>query len=304
MSAISPPSDRTGPRRKSPPAPVMRVNFFDRLSAGMISTVIGLSVGVLAVFLWWLSTRPPRQEFLAPMELVNASGGSADGAPNETLDVQSPEDAVENASATEDVLETDVTQAVQNVVELATVATEQAQQVSSAGVPGGSPGSAHGSGRKALGSGQGQGGIPNEQRWVIRYSDEASLAEYAKQLDHFGIELGALLPDGQMIYLSKISSAMPVQRAATSGKDEQRLYMTWQGGSRKDADVKLFARVGLDVSRAILFHFYPKPIEQLLMTREYQYAKRNALDIRRTYFSVVKQGEGFDFAVTRQIYLR
>lgn len=286
--------------------PVMKVTRYDRISAGMISLVLGLIVTVFAIIMWWLSTRPPRIDFLVPMEMVEAGGGSEDGAPDETLNIESPEDPNDNPSPSEEVLDpTEVSEVVDNVVQLADQATQQAEPITAQmSESDGVPGSAQGTGRRGLGSGPGDGGIPNEQRWFIRYADESALNEYARQLDFFGIEMGALLNDGQLVYLSNVSSAAPNKRVTRSGKDEQRLYMTWQGGGRKAADVKLFERSGVDASRAVLFHFYPKKTEQLLLTKEYEYAKRHVKEIRRTYFVVVKQGNGFDFVVTRQTYLR
>lgn len=283
-------------------APVLRVTLFDRLSSGMIAFVMGLTLGVAMIIVYWATTRPERHDFLVPMEMVELSGGSEDGAPDETLKVESPEDPTENPS--EDVLQdVQLTEVVENVVELANQATRQAEQVQVTDASG-SPGSADGTGRRALGSGPGAGGIPNEQRWFIQYSDQAGLNEYAQQLQHFGIELGALLPSGQLIYLSNLTNPKPTTRTSTSGKTEDRLYMTWQGGSRKQADEQLFNRAGVDASNAILFHFYPKSTEQQLLTLEFQYAKRKASEIRRTYFVVIKQGAGYNFVVTRQVYLR
>lgn len=282
--------------------PVLKINRFDRLSAGMISAVLGLATGVVCIVIWWATTRPPREEFLVPMEMVEVSGGSEDGAPDETLKIESPEDP--NPNPSEEVLdEQQLTEVVENVVELSTTASMQAQQVVVTEASG-TPGSADGTGRRGLGSGPGEGGIPNEQRWIIRYSDESSLTEYKKQLDAFGIELGALLPSGQLVILSNVSAATPKKETKTSGKGETRLYMTWQGGSRKAADAKIFQENGIDASKAIMFHFYPKPTEQQLMTLEFQYAKRKASEIRRTYFVVVKQGSGYAFVVTRQVYMR
>lgn len=302
MSVTDSPLQMSGQAPSRMKDPVMKVTGFDRLSSGMIAIVLGLIVGVFAIVVWWATTRPERQEFLVPMEMVEISGGAEDGAPDETLKIESPEDVSENPS--EDVLdETEVTEVVENVVELADRATTQAQQVQTTEATG-SPGSADGTGRKALGSGPGKGGIPNEQRWFIKYADDVSLSEYAKQLDHFGIELGALLPSGQLVYITNVANATPTKRTASSGKGEQRLYMTWQGGSRKQADEKLFQKAGVNVSNAILFHFYPKKTEQQLLRLEYQYGKRKASEIRRTYFVVVKQGSGYAFVVTRQIYLR
>ena len=80
--------------------------------------------------------------------------------------------------------------------------------------------------------------------------------------------------------------------------------MTWQAGNRKAADEKLFQKINVGVSDAILFHFYPKKTEQLLLQVEFDYAKRKASEIRRTYFVVAKKGSGYQFIVTRQTYLR
>ena len=139
---------------------------------------------------------------------------------------------------------------------------------------------------------------------MIRYSDETSLEEYKKQLDAFGIELGALLPTGQLVLLSNVSAAAPKKTTKTSGKGENRLYMTWQAGKRKAADAKIFQASGVDVANAVIFHFYPKATEQLLMQTEFQYAKRKPTEVRRTYFVVVKKGSGYTFVVTRQVYMR
>lgn len=78
--------------------------------------------------------------------------------------------------------------------------------------------------------------------------------------------------------------------------------MTWQGGgTRREADVKLFQRAGVDASQGTIFHFYPRETEQLLMTIEQQYAGRRQQEIRRTYFVVERGGDGFVFRVTRQV---
>jgi hypothetical protein len=306
MSATSASRDRAAgkPIRE----PVLKINHYDQISAWMISIVIGLGIGVVGVFSWWLTTRPPTQEFLVPMELMESvsPGGSEFGAVDETLKIDSPEEISENASNVEEAAsEGDVVEMLESVTELADHASVQAQQLMlDSAATGGTPGSARGTGRRALGSGPGEGGIPNEQRWFIRYADDSSLVEYGRELDHFGVELGALLPDGQLVYLSQFSSGSPVKRTATSGKGERRLYMTWQGGGRKQADVQLFAASGIDASKAVLFHFYPAATEQLLLTKEFQFAHRKAQEIRRTYFVVVKQGTGYDFVITRQTSLR
>jgi len=289
------------------PEPVMKLTRYDRVSSGMIAAFLFLilSTGVAASY--WYATRPPREPELIPMELLDLSGGDPDGATEDAFEVESPEELVDDASLAEEVSEeVELQEMLDNVVELSDQAAMQLQQVNATGEQNvGNPGSAVGSGRRPLGSGPGSGGLPREQRWYIRYADQSELDEYARQLDHFGIELGALLPVGELVYISKLSTATPAVRRVNTGSNEKRLYMTWRGGERRQADAKLFTKAGIHVGRSEIFHFYPPKVEQLLATLEYNYAKRSAKDIRRTYFVVEsKPGGAYELVVTRQTYFR
>ncbi|MFG0333247.1 MAG: hypothetical protein ACF8TS_07800 [Maioricimonas sp. JB049] len=285
----------------------MKLTRYDRISSGMIATFLFLilSTGVAASY--WYASRPPREPELIPMELLDLSGGDPEGATDEAFEVESPEELVDDASLAEELSEeVELQETLDNVVELSDQAAMQLQQVNASGEQNvGTPGSSVGSGRRPLGSGPGSGGLPREQRWYIRYADQADLDEYARQLDHFGIELGALLPAGELVYLSNISTPNPQVRRVTSGSDEKRLYMTWRGGDRRQADTKLFAKAGLDVGRSEIFHFYPPRVEQRLATLEHNYARRAAKEIRRTYFVVeARAGGAYELVVTRQTYFR
>ncbi len=301
----NPPTDK---RSKSSPAsvpgasaipqPYLKVTRHDKISATMYVIVITLTVLAILALTRVKWEEPPIQ--LVPMEFV-ADGGYEDGNPDETLLVESPFEETPNPSPAEEVIEEDNLQEVlENVVELSETASEQAVQVTSTEeLNSGTPGSARGTGRP-LGSGGGRyGGIPAEERWFIRFADGSSVDEYARQLDFFGIELGVLLP-GRLVFISNMSTTPRVREVAT-GSGEERLYMTWQGGNRKDADVKLFQRAGIDASQGTIFHFYPPQTEQLLVTLEQQYAGRRTQEIRRTYFIVARGGDGFVFNVTRQV---
>src|SRR5262249_48124894 len=170
--------------------------------------------------------------------------------------------------------------------------------------PAGQPGSAEGTGRRPLGSGPGSGGgFPREQRWLVRFGDQANLEEYARQLDYFGIEFGAVVGE-KLVYISKLASARPQMRTATGGADEKRLYMTWRGGGRKQADLQLFRKAGVEVGAGVIFHFYPKETEDRLARLELAYRNRRANDIRRTFFSVNRVEGGYEFSVAHQTYLK
>ena len=74
--------------------------------------------------------------------------------------------------------------------------------------------------------------------------------------------------------------------------------------SLSGADAELFERAGEDARSGSILHFYPPATEQLLARLERDYRNRSVKEIRRTYFTVIPQGNGFAFAVTRQLYFR
>ena len=144
--------------------------------------------------------------------------------------------------------------------------------------------------------------MPREQRWFVRFGDRGTLSEYARQLDFFGIVLAALLPGGKMVYISQLSKAKPKTRTVTSGSNEKRMYMTWQGGGRRKTDLELFQKVGINVGSGLIFHFYPNKTELMLARLERDYRKRPIKQIRRTYFVVRRKRSAYEFVVARQSY--
>ncbi len=247
------------------------------------------------------------------MELVELPGGFEDGTPGETLRVDSPLPEVRDAAPVEEVSDrVEIAEALSTVADAAesgvglAVASDQTQPQFDTGIENkGRPGSAKGTGRKGLGVGGGTGGFPREQRWFVRFGDKAGIDEYAKQLGFFGVELGALLPDSRLAYLSKLNQPVPDVRYVKTGKDEQRLYMTWQGGDRRGADVELFKRANIEVGPdTTIFHFYSKATESKLAQLERDYKGRPVGMIRRTYFVVEVVAGGYQFAVTRQTYFQ
>lgn len=286
--------------------PVMRVTQYDQVSSSLMAVVLALIIAVIWLSVVWFTNRLPQTESEVALEMVDLAGGAEDGSPDESLLVESPEDPVEDPSQIDTPEEENqVEEMLDSVVELSDKATQQVQQQTQTDLTSsGKMGSAAGTGKRALGFGPGKKGLPREQRWFIKFSDRGSLNDYAKQLDYFKLELGALLRNGQMIYLSNVSSEKPVVRTASSGADEKRLYMTWQGGERRTSDISLFKKAGHDVTGAILFHFYPKETENRLLQIEKQYRNKNFDEIRRTYFVVRGDRSGYSFEVTRQTYFR
>jgi hypothetical protein len=283
------------------------VTRYEQVSAVMVAIIAGLVFAVAFLGLAWYSTRVPKPREPVPVELVELTGGSEDGAVGETLRVDSPLEANPEAGAAESAADDpEVRESLDSVLDFTDAAVTQTTRQFDMGVrnPAGQPGSAEGTGRRPLGSGPGSGGgFPREQRWLVRFGDQANLDEYARQLDFFGIEFGAVV-GGKIVYLSKLSSAKPQIRTASGGGDEKRLYMTWRGGGRKQADLQLFRKAGVEVGEGVIFHFYPKETEDRLARLELAYRNRRANDIRRTFFSVNRVEGGYEFSVAHQTYLK
>ena len=292
-------------KSSTPPVPVLRVTRYEQVSSGLF-TIIG-ALGALVFLLsasWGASHKPPPSPAV-PVELIELAGGSDEGSVEETLRVESPAPESPDATIAEVAAdESEIQEALDTVLELADEVAAQTERQFEVGTRNvGKQGSASGTGRRALGSGKGNAGIPREQRWYVRFGDQQSLDEYARQLDFFGIEFGAIV-GGKMVYLSRMSEPRPAVRTVASGAGESRLYMTWQGGGRKQADLQLFRKAGVDVGSGVIFQFYPKAIEDNLARLEFEYRKRRAEEIRRTYFAVTSSGAGYEFSVVRQSYLK
>lgn len=304
MAAIqtppAPPASRGVNVEAKPRLPFLKFSGYDVVSSMMLAVAMTVVCAVIWAFSLFWSTLPPKMPELVPMELVRIGGGVEDGDPNETLDIETPEETTTEIQQQEEVKEE-----ISMLTEVADQAAERMQEIQvEQNATAELNGEATGTGKRPLGFGPGNGGgVAAELRWFIRFADGSSLTEYAKQLDFFGIELGAIMPDGRLAYISGLAGT-PKVRYGTSGKDEKRLYMKWDAGDRRKADEKLFQKAGITVGKNVIFHFYPQQTEQLLVTLETNFAKRNLKEIRRTYFVVNTKGNGYEFQVTRQMYLK
>ena len=305
-AADSPPAGSPAAGAPLSGGPVMGVTGYDRVSSGVIAAVVGLIVVVAYLFMQWFMQHDFAAQTLPPMEMITVGGGSEDGNPDDSPLLESLAEEIPDPSLNE-LREDDlqVEELMETVVDVSDRAANPSPLAAAADATGGKAGSASGTGGQPLGFGPGDAGVPTEQRWFISFNERGGLEEYAKQLEFFGIELGALdTAGGTLTTLSNLTAAKPtVARKTGGGSDEQRLYMIWQGGGRKEADVKLFAKAGIDASELPILHFYPARTEQTLLRLEQQHANRPLQDVRRTYFEVKPGGGGYTFRVTQQSYL-
>jgi hypothetical protein len=286
--------------------PVLTTTPYESALSLLWSVVGGLLfLSALIGAAWYASLKPPTPPAVS-VEIIDLAGGEEDGSIDETLRVDAPaEEERADASLAEEESETsEVEEMLDSVLELADQAVEQSEkQFDAAPETTGKKGKASGTGKAALGKGKGKAGFPREERWYVEYGDRQALDQYARILDFFGVEIG-VLAQGKIVFVSQFSAAQPQRREVTSGAGEKRLYMTWQGGNRRLADLQLLRQAGVEAGSGTLFHFYPAAVEQRLLQLEYEFAKRKPEQVRRTYFSVRPAGRGYEFFVTRQTGLR
>jgi hypothetical protein len=164
-----------------------------------------------------------------------------------------------------------------------------------------SRGSGRGDSRPPGPEGEGDNVVPPWERWEIRYTT-ASLEEYARQLDYFGIELGAVGGSKLIDYVYNLSRNPPSHRQGPS-KEEKRVYLTWRSGTLREFDLQLLARAGVATQGRIVMQFIPEEVYNELHRLEFENAgDRPPTEWLRTIFGVRPAGRGFEFYIISQTF--
>lgn len=304
MSTAAPRGARGGREQQGKRIPKLSINRYDISTAGLLALLSMAGTALLILVAIWLANRIETAVVREPL-MEAGDGGWPDGDPNATPDVESPEDPSLDPSVAND--QSDVTELMEITDPVVEVAENAAQIVEPTDFSDqkntGNPGSADGTGGRPWGmGGPGRGGVKREQRWFVQFNNTGDLKTYAAQLDFFQIEIGAMFPaENRLVYMTNMSADRPTLREVTTGDNEKRLFMNWEGGNRREADVELFKKAGVDASGATILHFYPPPVEQQLVEKESEYSGgRPPEQIRRTFFEVRPDGGGYQFVVTSQ----
>jgi len=277
----------------------LRVSSYDRFAGLLMTLLIFIGFIVLTLLIVWITSQDWRRPRIVPIDITEPEpGGGGQGAAMTNLE-EPKEDELEVIEPVIEVVFEAITEAI--TTQVAVLDQMQPKQFTGRG-----DGQGTGDGR-----GVGPGGpgdkdvIPRWERWEIRYNSN-SVEAYARQLDYFKIELGALggPKGGQNVdYAVGFVGGKPSRRSGPA-KDEKRLYMTWKQGPLKQTDESLLNRAGIGTKSRIIMQLYPKEIEDTLATLERQYAgaSRDIRSIRRTIFEVKEAGGGYEYVVKDQMY--
>ena len=294
---------------------------YDRVSSMLMSVVIGAALIVGWLWLVYATQTAYAQPPVAKLEIVEVygGGGSPEGTAGagESIDVPG---AIAGASASNSETEDASNFEEPSMMESTSSALDPFAAQPEDGFGGGEVGSDSprggalaggtrsskiGTGGLGLGpGGPGDGGVPRELRWELKFPPGQTADDYAQMLDSFGVELGTFEGSNTFVYASQFAGATPLKRIGLSAQDK-RWYVNWQGGgARKQYDTELMKKAGIEVGSKPILHFYPPKIEDRLARLEVAFKGRQPAEISRTSFQIVPQGRGFDFAVLSQNTLR
>jgi hypothetical protein len=137
------------------------------------------------------------------------------------------------------------------------------------------------------------------RNWELHFLRGSTLENYARQLDHFGIELGVLLPGNKLAYATGFSQPKPQSRSGPADA-EKRYYLTWRKSESQQADRELLARAGMSSEGQIILKFLPPALEKQLAELEQQHAAGRPGAIVQTAFAVRAEGDAYVLQVIEQ----
>ena len=264
------------------------VSRYDRASSMLIALLILLGVAVFLLLVVFLTSHVFVSQIAVPVELMDI--GDSDGPLGGDNKLEGPMD--EEIELPEPSVQ-DTLAAVADAVALQAAILDNPALSDHLSAGRGGDG-------RGLGSGSGKGsGVA--RRWEVRFDGGGSLEAYARQLDHFKIELGVLMPNNRVIYVSRLSGTAPQTREGPADQ-EKRYYLTWRSGELMAADRELLDRAGVDSQDKIIMKFVPPQLEAQLQQMERTRAGADANRIRRTRFRILPEGAGFKFDILDQSY--
>jgi hypothetical protein len=259
---------------------------YDRVASMLIALLLLIGAIVLILFVTWLSNQIFARQTVVPVQLEQIGTGDTAFREGNELDAPSTEEIREETDLREPQVG-DTLAAVSDVVAKSASMLDD-PSLGRALRPGG---------RGARG-----GSKPGRPRaWEVSFIKGNTLENYAKQLDHFGIELGVLLPGNKVAYAANLAKAKPDARTGPADA-EQRYYLTWRQGELMEADRELLARAGIDSKGKIILKFLPADLERNLAEKEKVYASSRGQEVRKTRFGIRPEGEKFVFYVVEQSY--
>jgi hypothetical protein len=260
----------------------------------LLALVVLLGVVVFTLLLIWLTGKIFVNQVAIPVEMVDLGTGT--GPLDSGMEIAGPtEEEIGSESDLEERALQDTLAAISDAVgDKQAVLDDPAISDALAG-GGGSRGQGRMPGDRST-SGDGE-----SRNWGFVFRKGKTLNEYARQLDFFDIELGVLMPDNKLVYVTDLAEKKPATRSGPANADN-RYRFVWQGGDLQKADRELLSKAGVDSEGRIVVQFITPEWEAKLATMEKNQAASKADRIGRTRFAIKRDGSGYAFYILEQTY--
>ena len=141
--------------------------------------------------------------------------------------------------------------------------------------------------------------VSEAQRWLVSY-ETTDIQQYARQLDFFGIELGVVrLNSNEIVRVGGLSGSVLASESDRLQESETLRFSHKKRGMRR-WDESLCRRTGVDLSDSSICQFYPESTRKIIRQVEAEALAekgRKLSDVRQTILKVQPSGDGFQFIV-------
>lgn len=165
-----------------------------------------------------------------------------------------------------------------------------------------------GDSRRAGPPGEGEDIIPAYERWELKFTAR-DLNGYAKILDNFGIELGAVGGGEPLVEYAANFSATPKTRKGPGGQEKRLYFMYRNEGALLQYDRQLLKKGGIKTDGRTILKFITPELQAQLQRLELEYARKTrgakitVKEIAKTIFECqVVNNKGFQWVVVDQRY--
>jgi hypothetical protein len=141
----------------------------------------------------------------------------------------------------------------------------------------------------------------HEKQWEVKFDEDITPEEYARQLDYFSIEVAAISKNGRVDYISNLTQPKPVAHWGERAADP-RLRIGWKSGTLHAADRRLLRKAGITSNDKELTHYFSPELQRQMERIELDYAHHDAREIELTRFQIrPREGDQrYEFVVIEQ----
>jgi hypothetical protein len=278
----------------------LRTSRFDSVTSFFMALILFIGTFVFMLFIVWLTSRwsfPPR-----PIEpIIENPAGRGDNAEGFERDFEPP-----GAEEVEELMEPTLQDTIEAVTDaVSSVAASLVTADTSASAT--TEGSGKGDSRPPGPEGEGEDIVPRFQRWQLDFTAR-DVTAYARQLDFFQIEPGAIGGSIQGVDVCNQLVAGPQKYRIVDTESEKRLYFMWTSPSPlMQFDQQLLQQAGIPFAGRQILKFIPKDLEDRTLAnleRDYYLSKgyKSVVQVAKTVFECKADGGGYKFEVTSQRY--